>query len=227
MKVALVGGEPAVARDLAAQLATAGAEVVTVGDGPAGDGHLGCDPAVAAQVYDGLVAAQSRLGATPAVVRLGVRAAQTTAGALATLSLDDWIARAETPLREAFAFHQAAQRFLADRGGRIVAILPTVGLSGGNGFVPWATVAEADRSLVKAQARVSGRVGVTVNCVVVASLLLAESGDDPDRSGLPAYALAPPDFAQLAAVVLGLLGPAFNGVTGQTIAVDGGRWMAP
>jgi 3-oxoacyl-[acyl-carrier protein] reductase len=167
------------------------------------------------------------LGAQPALIRLGISPAQAAAGELAELRLADWVARAEAPMREALAFHHAAQRFLGERSGRIVVVIPTVGLSGGPGHVPLASTAEADRSLVKAQARVSGGRDVTINCLAVASAALVGSDVDPDRSGLPAQALAAPAMAQVADAIAALLGSAFDGVTGQTIALDGGRWMAP
>jgi 3-oxoacyl-[acyl-carrier protein] reductase len=227
MQVALVGSEPSLARALATALIDRGAAVVTIGPDAGGEHALGCDTSSAEQVQDCLGTAEAALGGQPAMIRLGIGSAQPTGGELTSMSQAEWVARAEEPLREALAFHQAAQRFLADRPGRIIVIVPTVGLSGAPGFVPWATTAEADRSLVKAQARVSGDRDVTINCVAVASMLLAGTADDPDRSGLPPYALPRPDIAQVADVVLSLLSPAFTGVTGQTIAVDGGRWMAP
>jgi 3-oxoacyl-[acyl-carrier protein] reductase len=227
VNVALVGGEPRVAHALAAALADRDASVITIGDGPDGDDHLTCDPSSAVQIQQCLSTAETRLGEPPALIRLAMRSAQAAAGELASMNLADWRSRAEEPLREALAFHQSAQRFLGTRAGRVLVIVPTVGLSGGHGFVPWSTTAEADRTLVKAQARISGDRGITINCVAVASSLLAGAAEDPDRSGLPPYALPPPDTAQVAEVILGLLGPAFAAVTGQTIAVDGGRWMTP
>jgi 3-oxoacyl-[acyl-carrier protein] reductase len=228
--VAIVGGDAGVATSLAAQLIARGTTTVTITDSASTTDesmNLSCDPASAADVRACLVGAESILGESPAVIRLGIRSAQSVATDLASLSLAEWITRSEVPLRETFAFHQAAQRFLADRGGRILVVIPTVGLSGGPGFVPLSTTAEADRSLVKAQARVNGALGITVNCVAVDSALLLGSRADPDRGGLPKHALPTPDLGQVADVIVGLLSSAFAGITGQTIAIDGGRWMAP
>jgi 3-oxoacyl-[acyl-carrier protein] reductase len=228
--VAIVGGDAGIAALLATQLIARGATTVTITDSASTMAeimNLPCNTASAADIQACLVEAESILGAPPAILRLGIRAAQSVATNLASLSLDEWTQRSEAPLRETFAFHQAAQRFLADRGGRILVVIPTVGLSGGARFVPLATTAEADRSLVKAQARVSGALGITLNCVAVDSALLVGSGTDPDRGGLPKHALPIPDLGQVADVIVGLLGSAFDGITGQTIAVDGGRWMAP
>jgi 3-oxoacyl-[acyl-carrier protein] reductase len=235
MQVAIVGGPRSLARSLAGHLAQRGAPTVTIGgevdpdpptDNVDGVDHLSCDLSSAPLIQDRLEAATTLLGEAPAVVRLGIAAAQTTATNLASLDLDTWVARTEAPLREALAFHQAAQRFLTDRGGRVVVVVPTMGLAGGGCFVPLATTAEADRTLVKAQARVSGRLGITLNTIAVTSALLAGADEDIDRGGLPALALDAPGLVQVAEVLLGLLEPAFAAVTGQTIAVDGGCWMA-
>jgi 3-oxoacyl-[acyl-carrier protein] reductase len=231
VSVAIVGSASTLAQALADSIRAQGVRVVTIGGGPAAadhDGsHLPCDVSSARAIADCLHVAEKIVGEPPAVVRLGIAPAQSVGAALASLALDEWIERAEAPLRAAFAFHQAAQRFFADRSGRILIVIPTVGLSGGPGYAPLATTCEADRSLVKAQARVSGHHGLTINCLAVASTLLTGNTSDPDRSGLPRLALPAPDLTQVADVMITVLGRGFDGITGQTIAVDGGRWMAP
>jgi 3-oxoacyl-[acyl-carrier protein] reductase len=222
MRVAMVGGERSLADGLAERLRERGTPTVTIGNSE----QLSCDLASAEAIERHLFDIASQSDEPLAIVRLAITSAQTTAGELAEIELDTWVERTEAPLREAIAFHQAAQRFLATRGGRIVVLVPTVGLAGGPGFVPLAATAEADRTLVKAQARVGGALGITLNTIAVTSSLLAGSGVDIDRGGLPALALAAPGLAQVADVIVGLLGPAFAAVTGQTIAVDGGCWMA-
>lgn len=231
VSVAIVGGHPGVAGAVASQLDARGLPVVTISSDADSTTrrirNLQCDPTSASDVGSKLAEAERLLGIVPALVRIAIRSEQSTAGDLAATTLEDWSARVESPLREMVAFHHAAQRFLAPRGGRIVVVIPTVGLSGGPGFVPLATTAEADRSLVKAQARASGALGITINCVAVASALLTGADRDPDRAGLPKPALSPPDLGRVADVIVGLLSPELGEVTGQTIAVDGGRWMAP
>jgi 3-oxoacyl-[acyl-carrier protein] reductase len=231
VRIAIVGAERWLAAGLAEHLTHLGATVLTVGpaapDATSPSGQLSCDLTSATDLLSVLETVFLPDDDTPALVRLGIDPAQAEPGDLASLDLADWVERVENPLRESLAFHQAAQRFLADRGGRVVVILPTVGLSGGPGFVPLATTAEADRTLVKAQSRVGGHRDITLNTIVVTSSLLAGADTEIDRSGLPPLALAPPDPSRLAAVLHALLGPAFAAVTGQTVAVDGGVWMAP
>jgi NAD(P)-dependent dehydrogenase (short-subunit alcohol dehydrogenase family) len=164
------------------------------------------------------------------------------------------VARPGLPLRRTVACFQGAHRRLRLRGGSLVLIVPTLSLVGSSGFVPWATVAEGQRSLAKAAARAWGGEGITVNCLAVPGALLTPSiggqepvgeaapggdeapvgrdeppGSAPDRPGQPAAALgAPPDLrGGVAPVVASLVGGGWTGVTGATIAVDGGIWMTP
>jgi 3-oxoacyl-[acyl-carrier protein] reductase len=123
-------------------------------------------------------------------------------------------------------FLQAAERRLRGGDGRLVVVVPTLGLAGAAGLVAWATVAETQRSLAKSAARVWGENGITVNCVAVPPSLLAGESADLARSDLQRAALPDPDLGQDAAgVIASLCGAAMAPVTGTTVAVDGGRWM--
>ncbi len=213
--VAIVGGESDLVRLLARRLDARGGTTIAI----AAD--------TAAGIETELRAAAQSCGATPAVVRIGIRAAQTVDSAVIATTATEWAARAEHPLSEAFHFHQAAARFLTDRGGRVIVVLPTTGLSGAPGFTPLATAAEGERSLAKAQARISGTANITVNCIAVTPSVVVVTDQEPERGGLPAPAVPAPDLDRLADLITVLCGDAFAGVTGQTIALDGGRWMAP
>lgn len=215
MGVAIIGDELAVVRSLAGRLEQRGTPVATIPSGSA------------TRIEAGLQAAAESLGDIQAVVRLAIAGTQTVPAPLTATALDDWQARAERPLHDAFGFHQAVARFLAERGGRVIVVLPTTGLSGAADFTPLATATEGERSLAKAQARVSGAHGVTINCVAVSSSVLGPTERSLDRGGLPPEAVPAPDLDQLAELIAALCGPGFAGVTGQTIALDGGRWMAP
>lgn len=159
------------------------------------------------------------------MIRIGFDPLHADRTDVAAMSGTEWLDRVEAPLRAALAFHQVAARHLARSGGRIVVVLPTTGLTGARGAVALSTAAEAERSLVKSQARALGAHGVTVNCVAVSSSLLA--GDPIDRAGLQADSLPAPTFDEVAAVIEALIDPRLGSVTGQTIAVDAGRWTAP
>jgi NAD(P)-dependent dehydrogenase (short-subunit alcohol dehydrogenase family) len=197
---------------------------------------------------DSLGRLEARGAPIGAVVLASVGAATTQRGDLAGIGPDQWRDRVELPLRRTVACFQGAHRRLRLRGGSLVLIVPTLSLVGSSGFVPWATVAEGQRSLAKAAARAWGGEGITVNCLAVPCTLLTTSstarspvGDEapvgaeerrsfgPDRPGQPAAALgALPDLrGAVAPVLASLVGGGWSGVTGATIAVDGGIWMTP
>jgi 3-oxoacyl-[acyl-carrier protein] reductase len=186
-----------------------------------------------AQVAAALAGAEERWGPLEAVVLASTGREETSAGELAGLDAAQWRERVEIPLQRTMACFQGSYRQLAARGGTLVVLVPTLGLVGAAGYVPWATVAEGQRSLAKSAARVWGRQGIRVHCVAVTGAVLAAStnGGQPvnDRPGQPAPALpTPPDLrGGVAPVVAALVSRVWAGVTGVTVAVDGGVWMTP
>jgi 3-oxoacyl-[acyl-carrier protein] reductase len=200
--VAILAADGAVGAFLAAGLTERGREVISLADpadAPAGVG---------------------------AVVDAGLVAAAPVVTELAALDAAEWESSAEEPLRRALHVLQAAHRQLPD-GGRIVVLLPSLVATGAAGVVPWVAAAEGYRSMVKAAARTWGRVGVTVNSVLVPADLIA--GTSLDRPGLqpPALGGSVDIAANVTDVVAALVSGSLDGVTGQTIAVDGGVWMTP
>src|SRR4051794_1734335 len=99
VRVAIIGGDNGLVRSLATKLDRRDATTATI------------TATSAAAIALGLEAAQNSIGGTPAVVRIGLNAAQHNTSRLTKTSKDIWISRAEQPLREAFGFHQAATRF--------------------------------------------------------------------------------------------------------------------
>lgn len=126
-----------------------------------------------------------------------------------------WDRRCEAVLRTALWCCQAAFGALAERGGRLVLVTPTVGLTGGAGLAPYATALEGMRSMAKSAARQWGGHGITVNCVAPPVELMAPHGVDTDVR------------AQVAPVVAMLVSDPARLVTGGTVVVDGGHVMAP
>jgi 3-oxoacyl-[acyl-carrier protein] reductase len=213
--VAIVGGG-----DLGAQLAGGlqdlGVAVAAVGVEP--DFDLGFD------------AAEVAIGRLAAVVWAAVAPGSGTPKPLASLTATEWAALVETPLRSYVGFLQAAHRRLQAHGGRIVVLVPTIAMDGAAGLAPWAAVADGQRALAKSAARVWGSDGITLNCVALPAALMVPpvAGASLGRPGLQQPALADPGVqTAVAEVVASLLGSAYTAVTGATIAVDGGRWMAP
>jgi 3-oxoacyl-[acyl-carrier protein] reductase len=176
--------------------------------------------------YDGgLDAAAEAIGGVDAVVWAETAPGLATPALLTDVDEARWHELVAGSLRRYVAFLQAAERQLRG-GGRLVVMVPTLGLDGAGSSVAWASVAEGQRSLAKSVARVWGTNGVTVNCVAVPARLLAGVADDLGRPDLQQPALPDPDLGNDATgVVAALCGEAMSAVTGATIAVDGGRWM--
>ena len=139
-----------------------------------------------------------------------------------------WERRCEALLREALWVAQAAFAAFADRGGHLVFVTPTIGMSGAIGLAPYASAIEAVRALAKSAARQWGEFGIRVNCVAppvevvdpfrrisgpwLAPVALGRE-TDPRTDLAPAIALLSADAAHF--------------VTGTTLVVDGGILMAP
>jgi NAD(P)-dependent dehydrogenase (short-subunit alcohol dehydrogenase family) len=181
-------------------------------------------------VDDLLGRAEETVGRLHAVVLVLAGPSAVAAGDLVGLAPTQWRHRVEVPLEQTLACFQGAHRRLSTDGGGLVVLVPSLALVGAAGFVPWATVAEGQRSLAKAAARAWGHEGITVNCVAVPGALLRSPGDDPpDRTGQPPPSLgrSPRLRDEVAPVVAALVSGVWGAVTGTTVAVDGGVWMTP
>lgn len=129
---------------------------------------------------------------------------------------------------------QAAHRLQRHAGGTTVVVGPTVALVGAPGLVPLVTLAEAQRTLVKAAARQWGRHGMRLHWVGIAAPLYApelanaalpptpELGPPP-----PALGRVPQPETDLADLIAWLAGDGAHGLTGTTFNLDGGDWMVP
>ena len=138
----------------------------------------------------------------------------------------DFDAAWEQPMRQAIVAFQQAHRA---GHTRIIALVPTVGMSGAPRLAHTAATAEAIRVMVKSAARQWGSEGITVNCIAVAPELFGI-----DASVVGAVSIAPAAFATRGSVIddvvplILLVGSAdAHHLTGATLTADGGVWMAP
>jgi 3-oxoacyl-[acyl-carrier protein] reductase len=148
------------------------------------------------------------------------------------VSLDDaaFAATFERPFAELLWSLHAAYAHLRRPGGRVVVVVPTIGMAGAPGLASFAAAAEAQRLMVKSSARQWGADGIVMNIVAADLTALAPGGVD-----LPSVALSPPalgpsrvaDLAAVARVVGELAADGATAVTGVTVCADGGTWMAP
>ena len=132
---------------------------------------------------------------------------------------------------------QAAHPHMAARHwGRMVTMGTSMGLTGAPGYGPYAASNEAIRSLTRTAAREWGRDGITVNCVLPASVAhrAPAAGSDPAREA--AFAAMYEDHPigrdgdavdDIGPAVAFLLSDVSRYITGQTISVDGGGILRP
>lgn len=123
---------------------------------------------------------------------------------------------------------QAAIPHLRHSSGSVIVMVPTTGMTGGANFASAAATFEGQRILMKAAARQLGPQGIRVNAIAVGAELVLTDADAAD-----VHYLAPPAIAaeQAAADVVEIIsflaGAAGRHLSGQTITIDGGRWLAP
>jgi 3-oxoacyl-[acyl-carrier protein] reductase len=243
--VALVtGADQALGRGLAVALGRAGADVGLLGGdldsiaGAAADvadaGARAARFAVAygsrAEVEAVFSEANTALGPIDIVVHTAVDPIAVEPVPLGDVDEARWEAVWEGMMRSSLLCCQAAFTQMVGRGGRIIFSTPTLSMSGAAGLVPYTAAVEGQRLLAKSAARQWGSQGITVNCVAPAAVM-GDGGEAGGRHHLPlnpAPLGGPGDpETDLGPVVVFLASEAGHFVTGATISVDGGVWMAP
>jgi 3-oxoacyl-[acyl-carrier protein] reductase len=222
--IVTVGGSE-LGPDIAAALRAAGATVVTVGAAaqePDVEADL-ADPAYAREAFDWAVEPHGRLDALvhasfePEGLEPGPFVEQDP-----TLVAQVW----ERSVWSTIASLQAAHRLL-DHGGTTVVVTSTLGDVGAEGFATWTAAIGAQRALVRSAARQWGDAGISVVAVAPDATLIAGPGAArPTSLAGPAFG-NPGTADDVGGAVVLLLSDAARALTGQTVTVDGGSWMAP
>ncbi|OBG97476.1 ABC transporter permease [Mycobacterium sp. E136] len=142
------------------------------------------------------------------------------------LSGDDWRRLVDEAMwRTLTALQQARAGFSA--GGRIVVVVPTIGMVGAPGLVGYTTAVEGIRAMVKSCARQWASQGIGANLVAVP---LSMFSDDAIAAGHLTAAAVKDDSTLMhtvAASVKFLLRPDLDHLAGETIVADGGSVMLP
>ena len=211
------GGDPAAA--LAAELA---GDVVRV------------DPAPA-DVDDGFVDGLTRADGTAIdgldlVVHALFPARSRTPARLEEMTPDDWAAACDDPLEAGIRMARGAHRHLAARQGTVVFCVPLVGAAGAASLVALSALAEGLRVLARSLARSWGTDRIRAHAVTLHPsmfLSLEHAAAATEATALHDPALGRlPSAAEIAAVIDALADGATSGLTGASVVMDGGVWMA-
>lgn len=148
------------------------------------------------------------------------------------ISVHNWHELAEAPMKRTLEALQDCWETMSGRGGRIVLVTPTIGMSGGPHLVPYTTGVEGTRAMAKSAARQWAPAGIVINTITAPLHLFA-----PGMAGSAGHltAAAVPDDAShkstltdsVVATARFLLETDAPHLVGATIVVDGGAVMLP
>lgn len=146
----------------------------------------------------------------------------------AAISGEDWDRTVDQTMWCALTALQRARSAFESKGGRIVVVVPTIGMAGAAQLVAYTTALEGIRAMAKSAARQWLPEGIFVNLVAAPLQLFA-----PSMGAATAHltaAVSHDDPALLHSVVEAvtfLLRSDIGHVLGETIVVDGGALMLP
>ncbi len=240
-QVALVtGASRGIGRAIAMELAARGATVVGTATSDAGAAAI--DAALAPHGGTGIVLdVRDAAASDPAIERVqktfgGLHILVNNAGITQdTLAMrmkdDDWDAVIDVNLSAVFRLARGVLRgMLKAKGGRIVNITSVVGSAGNAGQANYCAAKAGVAGMTRALAKEVGSRGITVNCVAPGFIDtdmtkgLAAAQIDALTGQIPLGRLGQPE--DVAAAVAFLVSPAASYITGTTLHVNGGMYMA-
>jgi 3-oxoacyl-[acyl-carrier protein] reductase len=240
-EVALVtGASRGIGAAIAQRLAQAGATVIGTATSESGAAAIGA--ALAGQGGHGRVLNVTDAAAVEALIDAlgkefgGVSILVNNAGItrdqlLLRMKDDDWQAIIDTNLSSVFRTSKAVMRgMMKARKGRIISIASVIGLTGNPGQANYAAAKAGIIAFSKSLAREIGSRGITVNVVApgfVQTDMTASLPEEQKKAMLNQIALGrlgqPADIAEAVAF---LASPAAAWITGETLHVNGGMYMA-
>jgi 3-oxoacyl-[acyl-carrier protein] reductase len=180
------------------------------------------------QITQVLDAVRQQFGAVSILVN---NAGITKDNLLARMSDEDWDDVIATNLKSIFRLSRAVLRpMMKARSGRIISISSVIGSSGNAGQSNYAASKAGMVGFSKSLAREIGSRNITVNCVAPGFIDtdMTQTLSEEQRAKLveqvPLKRLGKPE--DIAAAVVFLAGPAAAYVSGETMHVNGGMYMA-
>jgi 3-oxoacyl-[acyl-carrier protein] reductase len=215
------------ARVIGTATSQAGADSITSWLGNNGRGAV-LDVGNAASI-DGLLGDLEARNEMPTI--LVNNAAITRDTLLLRMKPEDWDAVIATNLTSVFRLSKGClKRMMKERRGRIVSLTSIVGLTGNPGQANYAAAKAGILGFSKSLAKEIASRGITVNAVAPGFIDtdMTRALNDEQRSTLtaqvPMARLGSVD--DIAAAVLFLCGPGASYITGETLHVNGGMYMA-
>ncbi len=215
------------ARVIGTATSEAGAAGITASLGDKGRGAV-LDVGSAASI-DALLADLDARNEMPTI--LVNNAAITRDTLLLRMKPEDWDAVIATNLTSVFRLSKGVlKRMMKERRGRIVSLTSIVGLTGNPGQANYAAAKAGILGFTKSLAKEIASRGVTVNAVAPGFIDtdMTRSLNDEQRAALttqvPMARLGSVD--DIASAVLFLCSPAASYITGETLHVNGGMYMA-
>ena len=147
------------------------------------------------------------------------------------MKTDEWTDVIDTNLSAVFRLSQAVLRpMMKARAGRIINITSIVGHMGNPGQANYAAAKAGVSGMTRALAREIGSRNITVNCVAPGFIdtdmtrALSEEQQNALKANIPLARLGSPD--DVAQAVAFLASPAAGYITGNTLHVNGGLYLA-
>ncbi|MBT8514602.1 3-oxoacyl-ACP reductase FabG [Polynucleobacter paneuropaeus] len=144
---------------------------------------------------------------------------------------DEWADVIDTNLSAVFRLSQAVLRpMMKARAGRIINITSIVGHMGNPGQANYAAAKAGVSGMTRALAREIGSRNITVNCVAPGFIdtdmtrALSEEQQNALKANIPLARLGTPE--DVAQAVVFLASPAAGYITGNTLHVNGGLYLA-
>jgi len=242
-KIALVtGASRGIGRAVALELAGMGAYVIGTATSESGAAAIGGAIAEAGLAGEGMLlnvtdaeaceAAVSAIEKQHGAIGVLVNNAGITRDNLAMRMKDDeWDAVIDTNLKAVFRMSRLVMRgMMKARGGRIINITSVVASSGNAGQANYAAAKAGVGGMTRALARELGSRNITVNCVAPGFIdtdmtrALPDAAREALLGQIAVGRLGQPE--EIAAAVAFLASPAASYVSGTTLHVNGGMYMA-